>query len=55
LMIAQDTGGAIWGPVRGDVVCGHGPNAAEIAGRMKCRGRYYLLLPKTLAVPVAAF
>jgi len=55
LMIAQDTGGAIRGPVRGDVYWGHGSDAAAIAGRMKSRGRYYLLLPKTLSVPVAAY
>ena len=47
LMIAQDTGGAIRGPVRGDVFWGYGEDAADIAGRMKSRGRYYLLLPRT--------
>jgi len=45
LMIAQDTGGAIRGAVRGDVFWGAGAEAAEIAGRMKSEGRYYLLLP----------
>jgi membrane-bound lytic murein transglycosylase A len=54
LMIAQDTGGAIRGPVRGDVFWGHGSDAAAVAGRMKSPGRYYLLLPKTLSVPIAA-
>lgn len=54
LMIAQDTGGAIRGPVRGDVFWGHGPDAAAVAGRMKSTGRYYLLLPKALSAPVAA-
>jgi membrane-bound lytic murein transglycosylase A len=54
LMIAQDTGGAIRGPVRGDVFWGHGSDAAAVAGRMKSPGRYYLLLPKTLSVPNAA-
>lgn len=48
LMIAQDTGGAIRGPVRGDVFWGHGAAAADTAGRMKGRGRYYLLLPRTV-------
>ncbi|MFP6760056.1 MAG: murein transglycosylase A [Alphaproteobacteria bacterium] len=48
LMIAQDTGGAIKGAVRGDVFWGHGEDAADIAGRMKARGRYYLLLPRTV-------
>ena len=46
LMIAQDTGGAIRGAVRGDIFWGAGPDAAEVAGRMKHEGRYYLLLPR---------
>jgi membrane-bound lytic murein transglycosylase A len=48
LVIAQDTGGAIRGPVRGDLFWGHGEAAANIAGRMKGHGRYYLLLPRTV-------
>ena len=47
LMIAQDTGGAIRGPVRGDVYWGSGDNAIFIAGHMKNMGYYWLLLPKT--------
>lgn len=46
LMIAQDTGGAIRGPVRGDVFWGHGDRAEAIAGPMKSKGRYWVLLPK---------
>ncbi|MCD8497301.1 MAG: MltA domain-containing protein [Alphaproteobacteria bacterium] len=46
LMIAQDTGGAIIGPVRGDVFWGHGQTAEELAGPMKAEGRYWALLPK---------
>lgn len=46
LMIAQDTGGAIIGPVRGDVFWGHGKQAEELAGPMKSKGRYWALLPK---------
>ena len=49
LMIAQDTGGAIRGPVRGDVFWGPGDEAAERAGRMKHTGRMWLLLPRSLA------
>ena len=49
LMIAQDTGGAIRGAVRGDVFWGAGDRAREIAGRMKARGRYTVLLPRTLS------
>ena len=46
LMVAQDTGGAIRGAVRGDVFWGHGAEAAEVAGRMKHPGRWFLLLPR---------
>ncbi len=45
LLIAQDTGGAIRGPVRGDVFWGPGDEAAEIAGRMRHPGRMWVLLP----------
>jgi membrane-bound lytic murein transglycosylase A len=48
LMVAQDTGGAIRGPVRGDLFWGFGDEAAAVAGRMKHRGRYWVLLPKTV-------
>lgn len=51
LLIAQDTGGAIRGPVRGDVFWGHGAEAERKAGVMKSAGSYYLLLPKTVRVP----
>lgn len=46
LVVAQDTGGAIKGGVRGDLFWGCGADAADYAGRMKSRGQYYLLLPK---------
>lgn len=45
VLMAQDTGGAIRGVVRGDVFWGAGNDAAERAGRMRARGRYWLLLP----------
>lgn len=45
LLIAQDTGGAIRGPVRGDVFWGWGQAAADKAGGMRDRGEYYILLP----------
>lgn len=51
LMIAQDTGGAIRGPVRGDFFWGAGDEAAHKAGLMKSRGRMWLLLPKDVKVP----
>lgn len=46
LMIAQDTGGAIKGKVRGDVFWGGGSQAVYTAGKMKSRGQYWLLKPK---------
>ncbi len=46
LLIAQDTGGAIKGAIRGDVFWGAGVDAEERAGRMKSKGRYFILLPK---------
>jgi membrane-bound lytic murein transglycosylase A len=49
LMIAQDTGGAIKGAVRGDFFWGTGEAALAQAGGMKQKGRYYLFLPKTVA------
>ena len=50
LMIAQDTGGAIVGPVRGDIFFGTGDKAGEHAGVMNAPGRYYVLLPKGVGV-----
>ncbi len=46
LMIAQDTGGAIKGPIRGDVYWGAGEKATYTAGHMKNPGRWWLLIPK---------
>ncbi len=46
LMLAQDTGGAIRGAVRGDFFWGFGSGAGEVAGRMKQRGAMWVLLPK---------
>ncbi|HEY1150835.1 MAG TPA: murein transglycosylase A [Pseudoduganella sp.] len=46
LMLAQDTGGAIKGPIRMDIFFGFGAEAAESAGRMKQRGNIWVLLPK---------
>jgi membrane-bound lytic murein transglycosylase A len=47
LMMAQDTGAAIKGPVRGDVFWGAGEAAFQKAGRMKSPGRLVVFLPKT--------
>ncbi|HKI85328.1 MAG TPA: MltA domain-containing protein [Thermoanaerobaculia bacterium] len=51
LMVAQDTGGAIRGPIRGDVFWGPGKVAEAVAGRMKNRGRIWILLPRQGTVP----
>jgi peptidoglycan lytic transglycosylase A len=54
LVVAQDSGGAIKGPVRGDLFWGHGKAAAAGAGAMNAKGRYWLLLPKSVAARLAA-
>ena len=54
LVIAQDTGGAIKGPVRGDLFWGAGRAAGDRAGEMDARGHYYLLLPRRLADRLSA-
>ncbi|MDX9706515.1 MAG: murein transglycosylase A [Azospira sp.] len=45
LVMAQDTGGAIKGVVRADFFWGFGAAAGAEAGRMKQRGRMWVLLP----------
>lgn len=54
LMIAQDTGTAIVGAVRGDVFWGAGEEASGIAGWMKSRGRMFALLPVAVAARLPA-
>lgn len=49
LMIAQDTGGAITGPIRGDVFFGSGFVAGDEAGRLNAEGEMFVLLPAPLA------
>jgi peptidoglycan lytic transglycosylase A len=46
LVLAQDTGGAIRGPVRADFFWGFGADAGALAGRMRQQGRMWVLLPK---------
>ena len=46
LMLAQDTGGAIRGPVRADFFWGYGEQAGTQAGRMKQSGQMWVLFPK---------
>ncbi len=51
LVVAQDTGGAIQGPLRGDLFWGPGAAAEELAGRMKQPVRLWLLWPNGVALP----
>jgi membrane-bound lytic murein transglycosylase A len=53
LVMAQDTGGAIRGGVRADFFWGFGHEAGERAGRMKQRGRMWVLLPKDYPLATA--
>jgi len=46
LMLAQDTGGAIKGTIRGDFFWGFGAEAGAYAGSMKQQGRMWVLFPK---------
>ncbi len=48
LMVAQDTGGAIRGAVRGDIFWGAGVTAKKLAGEMKAPGEKWILLPKSV-------
>nr|VFK59240.1 MAG: membrane-bound lytic murein transglycosylase A [Candidatus Kentron sp. TUN]VFK62750.1 MAG: membrane-bound lytic murein transglycosylase A [Candidatus Kentron sp. TUN]VFK67824.1 MAG: membrane-bound lytic murein transglycosylase A [Candidatus Kentron sp. TUN] len=52
LVVAQDTGSAISGAIRGDLFWGYGKRAAEKAGVMKEIGRYYILLPRAASVSI---
>jgi membrane-bound lytic murein transglycosylase A len=53
LLVAQDTGGGILGPVRGDIYWGADAEASERAGRTGGSGRVWLLLPREVR-PAAA-
>lgn len=46
LVVAQDTGSAIKGPLRGDLFWGAGQAAEKNAGAMQERGRFYILKPR---------
>jgi membrane-bound lytic murein transglycosylase A len=49
LLIAQDSGGAIKGPIRGDIFFGSSKHAERLAGNMNATGKYYILLPNSVA------
>jgi membrane-bound lytic murein transglycosylase A len=51
LMFAQDTGGAIRGPLRADFFWGFGDEAASQAGKMKQATEMWLLWPKDAPPP----
>ena len=51
LVVAQDTGGAIRGAVRGDLFWGAGDDAYDRAGRMRQHGRYWMLVPRGIETP----
>jgi len=51
LVMAQDTGGAIRGPVRADFFWGFGNDAGLQAGRMRQQGAMWLLWPKDAPLP----
>ena len=46
LVVAHDTGGAIRGAVRADFFWGQGEEAGALAGRMKQKGKMWVLLPR---------
>jgi len=51
LMLAQDTGGAIRGPVRADFFWGFGAEAGAMAGKMRQQGQLWVLLPRGYPLP----
>jgi membrane-bound lytic murein transglycosylase A len=51
LVVAQDTGGAIRGPIRADLFFGFGAGAGAQAGMMKQDGEMWLLWPKGAPLP----
>lgn len=53
LVLAQDTGGAIKGPVRADLFWGTGTQAGESAGRMRQDGRLWMLWPRRASQPLS--
>ena len=52
LVVGQDTGGAIRGAIRADLFFGLGPEAGDLAGRMRSDGQLWLLWPRDHMPPV---
>ena len=48
LLITQDTGSAIKGPVRGDIYFGSGKEYEKLAARMNNNGSYYIFIPANI-------
>lgn len=49
IVVAQDTGGAIKGPIRADIFLGYGKEARAAAGELKSPLNLWILLPKSRA------
>lgn len=54
LVVAQDTGDGITGPLRGDFYWGSGQAAAARGSDFYAEGQYWVLLPKTVAARTVA-
>ncbi|HZK90190.1 MAG TPA: MltA domain-containing protein [Stellaceae bacterium] len=54
LVVAQDTGDGITGPLRGDFYWGSGKTAQARGSDFYADGRYWVLLPKTVATRMVA-
>ncbi|MEC7291489.1 MAG: 3D domain-containing protein, partial [Pseudomonadota bacterium] len=54
LVVSQDTGGAIKGPVRGDLYFGTGAQAGSRADTVNAPGRMWVLLPRAVAQRIQA-
>ncbi len=54
LFIAQDSGGAISGPIRGDIFFGAGEEAGDEAGSFNVIGEMYVLTPAPVAARLVA-
>jgi len=54
LVVVQDTGGAITGPMRGDMFYGWGDEAERRAGSQRSQGSWTILLPHDLAARLDA-
>ena len=49
MLISQDTGSDITGPIRGDIFFGYNEESKKMAINMNSHGVYYILLPRNIA------